>query len=53
MSARARAALGEASRSAGIGQPRTWRGAALFLASAASSWTTGVTIDIAGGKMMV
>ena len=27
--------------------------AALFLASGASSWITGVTLDVAGGKIMV
>jgi 3-oxoacyl-[acyl-carrier protein] reductase len=27
--------------------------AALFVASAASSWITGVTLDVAGGKIMV
>jgi 3-oxoacyl-[acyl-carrier protein] reductase len=27
--------------------------ATLFLASTASSWITGVTLDVAGGKIMV
>ncbi|MBV8989619.1 MAG: SDR family oxidoreductase [Solirubrobacterales bacterium] len=27
--------------------------AALFLASEASSWITGVTLDVAGGKIML
>jgi 3-oxoacyl-[acyl-carrier protein] reductase len=36
-----------------LGQPEDVANAALFLASAASAWTTGVTLDIAGGKIMV
>ncbi|HWF52740.1 MAG TPA: SDR family NAD(P)-dependent oxidoreductase [Solirubrobacteraceae bacterium] len=36
-----------------IGQPEDIAGAALFLASDASSWITGVTLDIAGGKIMI
>lgn len=36
-----------------LGQPQDVANAALFLASAASAWTTGVTLDIAGGKIMV
>lgn len=36
-----------------IGQPEDVAAAALFLASDASSWITGVTLDIAGGKIMV
>ena len=36
-----------------LGQPGDVANAALFLASAASAWTTGVTLDIAGGKIMV
>ena len=36
-----------------IGQPRDVAAAALFLASDASSWITGVTLDIAGGKIML
>jgi 3-oxoacyl-[acyl-carrier protein] reductase len=36
-----------------IGQPDDVAAAALFLASSASSWITGVTLDIAGGKVMV
>ena len=36
-----------------IGQPEDVAQAALFLASDASSWITGVTLDVAGGKIMV
>jgi 3-oxoacyl-[acyl-carrier protein] reductase len=36
-----------------IGQPVDVAAAALFLASDASAWITGVTLDIAGGKIMV
>jgi 3-oxoacyl-[acyl-carrier protein] reductase len=36
-----------------IGQPGDVAAAALFLASDASSWITGVTLDIAGGKIML
>jgi 3-oxoacyl-[acyl-carrier protein] reductase len=36
-----------------IGQPDDVAAAALFLASDASSWITGVTLDIAGGKIML
>lgn len=36
-----------------IGQPDDVAAAALFLASDASAWITGVTLDIAGGKIMV
>lgn len=36
-----------------LGQPGDVAAATLFLASEASSWITGVTLDIAGGKVMV
>jgi len=36
-----------------IGQPGDVAAATLFLASDVSSWITGVTLDIAGGKVMV
>jgi 3-oxoacyl-[acyl-carrier protein] reductase len=36
-----------------LGQPEDVAQAAVFLASDASSWITGVTLDIAGGKVMV
>ena len=36
-----------------IGQPGDVAAAALFLASDASSWITGITLDIAGGKIML
>jgi 3-oxoacyl-[acyl-carrier protein] reductase len=35
-----------------IGEPRDVAAAALFLCSEASSWITGITLDIAGGKIM-
>jgi 3-oxoacyl-[acyl-carrier protein] reductase len=35
-----------------IGMPDDSASAALFLASDASSWLTGITIDVAGGRMM-
>jgi hypothetical protein len=35
-----------------IGQPDDVAAATLFLASDASSWITGITLDIAGGKIM-
>jgi 3-oxoacyl-[acyl-carrier protein] reductase len=36
-----------------IGQPDDVAAATLFLASQASSWITGITLDIAGGKIML
>jgi 3-oxoacyl-[acyl-carrier protein] reductase len=36
-----------------IGQPEDVAAATLFLASEASSWITGITLDIAGGKIML
>lgn len=36
-----------------LGQPGDVAAATLFLASSASSWITGVTLDIAGGKIML
>ena len=36
-----------------LGQPDDVAAATLFLASSASSWITGVTLDIAGGKIML
>jgi 3-oxoacyl-[acyl-carrier protein] reductase len=36
-----------------IGQPEDVAAATLFLASDASAWITGVTLDIAGGKIML
>jgi 3-oxoacyl-[acyl-carrier protein] reductase len=35
-----------------MGQPADVAGAALFLASDASSWITGITLDLAGGSYM-
>jgi 3-oxoacyl-[acyl-carrier protein] reductase len=36
-----------------IGQPDDVAAAALFLASEESSWITGITLDVAGGKIIV
>ncbi len=36
-----------------IGEPQDVAAAALFLCSESSSWITGVTLDVAGGKVMV
>ncbi len=36
-----------------IGRPEDVAAATLFLSSEASSWITGITLDIAGGKVMV
>jgi 3-oxoacyl-[acyl-carrier protein] reductase len=53
MSAEQRSALGATFPLGRIGQPDDVAAAALFLASSASGWITGVTIDVAGGKVMV
>jgi len=36
-----------------LGQPADVAAAALFLSSDASSWVTGIVLDVAGGKVMV
>jgi 3-oxoacyl-[acyl-carrier protein] reductase len=48
-----RAELGASFPLGRLGQPEDVAAAALFLASASASWVTGVTLDIAGGKIMV
>ncbi len=48
-----RAAIGATFPLGRIGQPVDVAAAALFLASSESSWITGITLDIAGGKIMV
>ena len=53
MSEDERAALGAAFPLKRLGQPEDVAAAALFLASSASSWVTGVTVDLAGGKVML
>jgi 3-oxoacyl-[acyl-carrier protein] reductase len=53
MSAEERAALGASFPLGRLGQPDDVAAAALFLASSASSWITGMTMDISGGKVML
>jgi 3-oxoacyl-[acyl-carrier protein] reductase len=53
MSAEQRTALGASFPLGRLGQPDDVAAAALFLASDASAWITGATLDIAGGKIMV
>lgn len=53
VSAEERQALGASFPLGRIGQPEDVAAATLFLASSASSWITGVTLDIAGGKIML
>jgi 3-oxoacyl-[acyl-carrier protein] reductase len=48
-----RAALGASFPLGRLGQPDDVAAATLFLASQASSWITGATLDIAGGKIML
>lgn len=47
------AALGAQFPLGRLGQPDDIAAAALFLASAEAGWITGVTLDIAGGRVMV
>jgi 3-oxoacyl-[acyl-carrier protein] reductase len=53
MSVEQRDALGASFPLRRIGQPADVAAATLFLASDASSWVTGATLDIAGGKIMM
>lgn len=48
-----RIALGSSFPLRRIGQPKDVASATLFLSSDASSWITGVTLDVSGGKVMV
>jgi 3-oxoacyl-[acyl-carrier protein] reductase len=52
MTSEQRAALGASFPLGRLGQPDDVAAATLFLASDASSWITGATLDIAGGKIM-
>ena len=53
LSAEQRASLGASFPLRRIGQPADVASAALFLASDASAWITGATLDVTGGKIMV
>lgn len=53
MSAEQREQLGASFPLGRIAQPADVAAAALFLASDASAWITGVTLDVAGGKVMI
>lgn len=53
MTAEQRTALGASFPLSRLGQPDDIAAATLFLASSASAWITGVTLDIAGGKIML
>jgi 3-oxoacyl-[acyl-carrier protein] reductase len=53
MSVEQRAALGASFPLRRIGQPADVAAATLFLAADASSWITGTTLDVAGGKIML
>jgi 3-oxoacyl-[acyl-carrier protein] reductase len=53
MTAEQRENLGRSFPLGRLGQPFDVAAAALFLASDASSWITGATLDIAGGKIML
>jgi 3-oxoacyl-[acyl-carrier protein] reductase len=53
MTAAQREALGRSFPLGRLGQPADVAAATLFLASGVSSWITGATLDIAGGKIML
>jgi 3-oxoacyl-[acyl-carrier protein] reductase len=53
MTAEQRENLGRSFPLGRLGQPSDVTAATLFLASDASSWITGATLDIAGGKIML
>ena len=48
-----RAAIAEMSPLGRLGAPEDPALAALFLASESASWMTGVTLDVAGGRIML
>lgn len=45
--------IGEMAPLGRIGQPEDAAHAALFLASTSAGWLTGITIDVAGGRVMI
>jgi 3-oxoacyl-[acyl-carrier protein] reductase len=53
MSDEQRAQLGRSFPLGRIGRPADVAEAVLFLASDRAGWITGVTLDVAGGKIMV
>jgi 3-oxoacyl-[acyl-carrier protein] reductase len=53
MSEEERSALGAAFPLGRLGQPEDVAAAVLFFSSSVSSWITGITLDIAGGKVML
>lgn len=53
MDAESRARVADMSRLGRMGTPNDCALATLFLVSDSSSWLTGVTLDIAGGRIML
>lgn len=53
MSATMRSSIADIAPLGRIGEPEDAALAALFLCSDASGWLTGITIDVAGGRVML